>query len=67
VIDKREVMAPNPCKGSDFAGFLLACKVCIDKFASSVTALVPSRVDDAQSQLESFDRSLNDAIDVFRP
>lgn len=60
-------MAPNPSKGSDLASFLLACKVCVDKFASSITAFMPTHAGDAELQLESFDSSLNDAIDVFQP
>lgn len=66
MVDKHEVMAPNPLKGNALAGFLFACKVCIDKFAIGIIAMLPDRVDDAQLQLGSFDSSLNEAIDAFR-
>lgn len=66
MVDKREVMAANPQKGDSLAGFLLSCKIFVNKFAVGIIAMLPARVDDAQLQMEPFNSSLNEAIEAFR-
>lgn len=66
MVDKHGIVASFP--GCMFiASCFLANKTCIGAFTPRVTALMPTRVDDAKSQQEALDRSLNHAIDVFGP
>lgn len=66
VVAQHDIVAPFPCCKFTAICFL-ADKTAIDTFALSVTALMPTRVDDAKSQQESLDRSLTQVIDLFGP
>lgn len=66
VVDKHGIVAPS--QGCKFiASCFLANKTCIGAFTPRVTALVPTRVEDAKSQHEALETGLNHAIDVFWP
>lgn len=66
VAGKHEIVAPLPC-GMFIASCFLADKNCIGTFSLCVTALMPTRADEAKSQQESLDRSFTHAIGLFGP
>ncbi|KAK7699891.1 hypothetical protein SLS64_011322 [Diaporthe eres] len=66
VVDKHGIVGSFP--GCMFIGScFLANKTCVGAFTFRVVALLPTRADDAKSQQEALDRSLDHAVDVFGP